>query len=78
MACAETTSLASATAAVTLMSAIHTNAPARASSRTVASPMPLAPPVTSACRPSRRNAPSVFAVDSVLLLADSVISDHSI
>src|ERR1700761_6271609 len=36
------------------MSAMITEAPARASSLQVASPMPLAPPVTRACLPSRR------------------------
>ncbi len=41
-------------AAAMLMSAIQTKAPARTSSLTVASPIPLAPPVTRACRPSRR------------------------
>src|SRR5579859_1324923 len=54
--------LANASAAVTLMSAIHTKAPARTSSRTVDSPMPLAPPVTSAWRPSRRKARSSVEV----------------
>src|SRR6185503_16962027 len=59
-----------------LMSAIQTNAPARTSSFAVASPMPLAPPVTSACRPSRRKARSsvdVFAEPCKIL---SVIEVH--
>ena len=45
---------ARASPAEMLMSAIQTKAPARTSSRTVASPMPLAPPVTRAWRLSRR------------------------
>src|ERR1035437_7571126 len=51
---AEPSELARASAAARLMSAIQTKAPARTSSFTVASPMPLAPPVTRAWRPSRR------------------------
>ena len=52
---AEGSVAARASAAGKLMSAIQTSAPARASSFTVASPMPLAPPVTRAMRWSRRN-----------------------
>src|SRR5579863_7314647 len=45
---------ASFSAAARFTSAIQTNPPARTSSLAVAAPMPLAPPVTSAWRPSRR------------------------
>src|SRR5579862_4095553 len=59
MAFAEPVDAASFSAAGRLMSAIHTKAPARASSFTVDSPMPLAPPVTSAWRPVSPYADSV-------------------